>query len=508
MVDYKLILSFVRLYNVCKMGYQLISHFFLEEQMYNLILDSDAYKTPMFLQYPPEVKNLFSYIESRFGKYDETVFYGLQYYLKKYLSTKITKEMIDEAEYEINLQGMFFNRQGWEHIINEYGGTLPLLIKSIPEGTVVNNKTAVVTVETKDEKCKWLGQYIETALLRAIWYPTTVATISYKILKDTIYPFSQKSMDDPSLYRFKLVDFGARGGSSLESVNLAGSAHLLSFEASDTMSCNTFIRKYYNKKGFISGSIPAAEHSTITSWGRTKECNAIKKMLDLYASNDSEYKRPMTAIVADSYDIVNTIENIFGGILKQQIVSSDTIIFCRPDSFVPLAMVVMALEKLGQEFGYTVNSKGYKVINNVRIVQGDGVDDKSIKEIVQYMDMAKWSLDNITFGMGGALHQKLNRDTNGFAQKCTAKQVDDRGELKWVPFQKDPITDSSKKSKSGKLDVYYDQKTKLFKTISGFSAESLGKKSALVPMFDIGTVDSNFRNYDAMKESIKQTLRA
>lgn len=473
---------------------------------YNLILDVDSYKTPMFLQYPPESLNLFSYIESRFGKFDETVMFGLRYYIKKYLSTKITKEMIDEAQYEIELQGMIFNRDGWEYILNTYNGSLPIRIKAIPEGTVVNISTPLVTVETLDEKCKWLGQYIETALLRAIWYPTTVATYSYKVLKDIIYPFAQKSMDDVSLYRFKLVDFGARGGTSYESVLLAGTAHLLSWEASDTIACNRFIRSYYNGKGFLSGSVPASEHSTITSWGRSKEAKAYKTMLDLYASDTSEYKKPMVAIVADSYDIVNAIENIFGGTLKDQITTTDTIITIRPDSFVPLAMVVMALEKLGQTFGYTINSKGYKVINNVRIIQGDGVNYESIKEIVQYMDMAKWSLDNVTFGMGGALHQKLNRDTQGFAQKLAAIQVMDKDDLKWIPVQKDPITDSSKKSKGGFLDVYYDEKKRKFINVSGFSAESLGKQSALKSYYDIGPVEENFDDFCIIKSRVKENL--
>lgn len=473
---------------------------------YNIILDTDSYKTPMFLQYPPESTNLFSYIESRFGKFDETMVYGYSYYMQKYLTQKITKEVIDEAEYEILSQGMIFNREGWEYIMNRYNGNLPLKIRAIPEGTLVNNQNALITIETKDEKCKWLGQYIETALLRGTWYPITVASYSYKILKDIIYPFACESMDDVSLYRFKLVDFGARGGSSYESVNLAGSAHLINFEASDTLSCHRMIRKYYNKTGFISSSVPASEHSTITSWGRLNELKAYRNMLKLFSDNNSPYKKPILACVSDSYDIINAIEHIWGEQLIGEIRSSDTIIAVRPDSFVPLAMVVMTLEKLGEKFGFTINSKGYKVLNNVRVVQGDGVNYESIKEICQYMKMAKWSLDNITFGMGGALHQKLTRDTFGFAQKCSAKEVNENNTKKWIPFNKDPITDTNKKSKGGKLDVYYDNVIKKFKTISGFSAESLGKKSALVDVYDEGLIYQNLRNYDTIRESVKKTL--
>jgi nicotinamide phosphoribosyltransferase len=54
--------------------------------MYNLLLDTDSYKASHWLQYPPGTDRMFSYIESRGGRYPATVFFGLQYILKNYLS--------------------------------------------------------------------------------------------------------------------------------------------------------------------------------------------------------------------------------------------------------------------------------------------------------------------------------------------------------------------------------------------------------------------------------------
>jgi YesN/AraC family two-component response regulator len=51
----------------------------------------------MFVQYPPKTETVFSYIESRGGKYDETVFFGIQAFIKEYLSKPITMANIDDS---------------------------------------------------------------------------------------------------------------------------------------------------------------------------------------------------------------------------------------------------------------------------------------------------------------------------------------------------------------------------------------------------------------------------
>ena len=174
----------------------------------NLILNSDSYKFSQWCQYPPKTTVVYSYIESRGGVYDATVFFGLQAFIKEYLvGPVVTMDMIDEAEAIITAHGEPFNREGWEYIVREHGGKLPVIIKAVPGGTVVGVKNVLATIENTDPACYWLTSFLETALLRAIWYPTTVATNSYEN-KKLILDYLEKT-GDPSTIDFKLHDFGA-----------------------------------------------------------------------------------------------------------------------------------------------------------------------------------------------------------------------------------------------------------------------------------------------------------
>jgi nicotinamide phosphoribosyltransferase len=173
----------------------------------SILLNTDSYKFSQFPQYPQGTTNVRSYIESRGGVWKQTVFFGLQIFLKEYLSNPITQDDIDTAEELILAHGEPFNREGWEYILKEHGGFLPVRIKAVPEGSVIPVKNVLATVENTDPQCAWLTSYVETALLRAIWYPTTVATNSYES-KRIIHDYLVKT-GDPSLIDFKLHDFGA-----------------------------------------------------------------------------------------------------------------------------------------------------------------------------------------------------------------------------------------------------------------------------------------------------------
>lgn len=406
------------------------------------ILNTDSYKVGMNLMYPQGTTGVYSYIESRGGRYDQTVFFGLQAFIKEYLLDPITQADIDIAEEIITAHGEPFNREGWEYILHEHAGYLPVVIKSVPEGSVVPTKNVLVTIENTDPKCFWLTTYLETALLRAVWYPTTVATQSWTI-KQVIKHYLEKN-GDPQLINFKLHDFGARGVSSLESAAIGGASHLVNFMGTDTISGLLWAREYYraNMAGF---SIPAAEHSVITSWGREHEVDAYRNMLNQFARPNS-----IVAVVSDSYDIFNAASKLWGEELKQQVIDSGATVVIRPDSGDPETVCVQLIKILGEKFGYTTNSKGYKVLNNVRIIQGDGVNERTIRAILGHYDVLQWSSDNISFGMGGALLQQLDRDTQKFALKCSSARINDE----WVDVYKDPITDAGKKSKAGRVTLW------------------------------------------------------
>lgn len=406
--------------------------------MHNVILLADSYKYSQFNQYPEGTEYVYSYIESRGGKYDETVFFGLQAFIKEYLIQPITMEMIDEAEAIITAHGEPFNRAGWEYILEAHEGFLPVEIKAVPEGTVVPVHNILASIENTDPKCYWLTSFLETALLRAVWYPTTVATNSREI-KKVIFDALERT-GDPSGIAFKLHDFGARGVSSLESAGIGGAAHLVNFQGTDTVEALLFARRYYgaDMAGF---SVPAMEHSTVTSWGRENEVASYRNMV-------KKNGRPggIISAVSDSYNIFEACK-LWGTELKQDIIDSGATLVVRPDSGHPAAVVLRCLQILEQHFGYTVNDKGFKVLKNVRVLQGDGVNIESIGDILDTIIAKGFSADNLVFGMGGALLQIVNRDDQKFAMKCSAVRI--KGE--WVDVYKDPITDPGKQSKKGRL---------------------------------------------------------
>ena len=420
----------------------------------NFILDTDSYKASHWLQYPEGTTSAFSYLESRGGKYEKTLFFGLQYILKKYFSHPITAEMVEEANTFFKAHGEPFNYDGWMYIVNELEGKLPIQIRAVPEGTVVPTSNVLLTVESTDPETYWLPSWVETQLMR-VWYPTTVATVSWHC-KQIIKKYLNLSSDDPEMeIDFKLHDFGARGVSSRESAGIGGASHLINFKGSDTVMGVIYANRYYHSE--MSGfSIPAAEHSTITSYGKENEVEAYRNMLKQFARPNA-----LLAVVSDSYDLFNAVENLWGKELKQELIESGATVIIRPDSGNPREIVLKTVQLLDKNFGSTVNSKGFKVLKNVRVIQGDGVNEESIEEILQAITDEGYSATNIAFGMGGALLQRLDRDTQKFAYKCSSITINGTN----IDVFKSPVTDPGKKSKRGKLDLILDGSG--FRTVSG-----------------------------------------
>lgn len=420
--------------------------------MDNIIIDTDSYKASHHLQYPPNTTGMYSYLESRGGKYEKTVFFGLQYILEKYLSTIITTEMVDEAEAFFKAHGEPFPREGWDYIVNDLEGRIPLRIKAVPEGTVVPTHNILLSVECQDPKAFWVVSWFETIIMR-LWYPVTVATQSYYIKQD-ILGWLRKTSDAPEAeILFKLHDFGSRGVSSQESAGIGGASHLVNFMGSDTCAGVFLANKYY-KEPMAGFSIPAAEHSTITAWGQEREVDAYRNMLTQFAKPGS-----LVAVVSDSYNLWNAVSNLWGGELRDTVVKSGATVIIRPDSGNPPEVVLKTLQLLEEKFGVTLNSKGFKVLNNVRVIQGDGINRESINDILDLAVRNKYSATNIAFGMGGALLQQVNRDTQKFALKCSEITIDGVA----MPVSKNPITDPGKKSKAGRLSLVKSKEG--FKTV-------------------------------------------
>jgi nicotinamide phosphoribosyltransferase len=450
----------------------------------NIILNTDSYKVSMMKQYPAGTTGIYSYIESRGGRYDQTLFFGLQAFIKEYLLEPITQADIDVADEILTAHGEPFNREAWQYILDQHQGFLPLVIRAVPEGTVVPVKNVLATIENTDPECFWLTTWLETALLRAVWYPTTVATQS-KTIKNIIKEYLEKT-GDPAGIDFKLHDFGARGVSSMESAGIGGAAHLVNFMGSDTITGVLYAREYYSA-GVAGFSIPAAEHSTITSWGRAGEVEAYRNMLKQFGREGS-----ILAVVSDSYDIFNAASKLWGEELKEEVIASGATVVIRPDSGDPVEVNMKLIEILGAKFGYTTNAKGFKVLNNVRLIQGDGVNELSIRSILGALTAMGWSADNIAFGMGGALLQQIDRDTQRFAMKCSAALINGT----WVDVQKDPITDAGKKSKAGRVTLWTNSGGEFASGVTaptGWSDKGIGGWSnALVPVYWNGNLSKDY----------------
>jgi nicotinamide phosphoribosyltransferase len=442
----------------------------------NPLLLTDSYKMSHWRQYPPGTEAVCSYFESRGGLLPEVAFFGLQYLLKRYLAGPVvSEESIGEAEAVARAhfrRDDVFNLEGWLHIVRDHAGRLPVSVRAVPEGTVVPVRNVLMTVESTCERCFWLTNCLETLLVQS-WYPSTVATKSRE-MKRMILRYLQET-GDPSGVGFKLHDFGFRGVSSPESAALGGAAHLVNFLGTDTMAGLLLARDFYGAEmaGF---SIPAAEHSTITAWGRDGEAEAMKNMLE-------QWPRGLVACVSDSYDIFRACDEIWGKALRSMVMERDGTLVVRPDSGDPPTVVRRVVEILGERFGWEKNAKGYRVLDpHVRVLQGDGVDLASAERVLAALKAAGWSADNLAFGMGGALLQRLHRDTQKMAFKTSAVRV--RGE--WRDVFKEPVTDPGKNSKRGRLALVAEGHG--LRTMRREEAEARGLEDFLVEVFRDGDV--------------------
>lgn len=405
---------------------------------YDIVVDTDSYKLSHWKQYPNKTTQVTSYLEARpGGLHDQVVWFGARQILEGlYVNPGSIDFMAGWTEQHMGPD--IFNKDGWDKLFKKYNGELPLQIAMLPEGSIVDCGTPLMIVRNTDPEFYWLPSWVETVLMRT-WYPSTVATIS-NYVRRMLLKHAAIDGTAPEAVDFKLHDFGARGVSSQESAIMGGMAHLLNFNGTDTVVGAMGAIDTYEAEMPVGYSIPAAEHSTITSFGEDGEAAAYVQMLSRFS------KSPLVAVVSDSFDYRNAVENLWGDALRDQVVGFGGTLVVRPDSGDPLEIVMWTLAKLEEKFGITRNEKGFKVLNNVRIIQGDGIGPSDIERIISSMKEAGYALENVAFGMGGGLLQKVNRDTLRFAYKNCEIIVD--GETRQV--RKTTLTDPTKGSKTFK----------------------------------------------------------
>lgn len=432
----------------------------------NFILNSDSYKMSHFLFYPEGTTNVYSYMESRGGKYDATLFFGLQGFIKQYLLDPITKEDIEYAQDFAIAHGVPFNKDGWNHILNKHGGFIPVEIKAVPEGTMVPTRNVLLTVENTDPAVPFITSYIETMALR-LWYPITVATRGYH-MKDTIRKYFEMTSDTMDL-SFALLDFSARGCSSYETNQIGGAAHLVNFLGSDSMAAIDYVKQFYG--GQVQGySVPATEHSIMCAYGQNNELDSFERILAAAPAGG------ILSVVSDTWNIYEAVEKWIT--LKDKVAEKGITLVIRPDSGDIDHVLRKLLPRIREGFGAVENSRGFDVLNNVKVLWGDGMDEHTIYTPFDVAYSCGIAADSVMAGSGGGLMQAdIDRDTCKFAFKASNITIAGKD----IPIAKDPITDPGKMSKKGRM------------VLSTFVDVDTNK-------WTYGTVTSSDRFYDQVQE--------
>ncbi len=456
----------------------------LDNLLANNIINTDSYKLGHYTFEEDGTTSDYAYIEARAGGVSaEVTMFGLQYFCLYYLTKPVTMEMIDEAEEQVLAHGLPFNRSGWELIVERHGGYMPVRIKALREGEIVPESVVQVTIENTDPEITWASRYVETSLLRADWFGSTIAARSARWQRKLL-PFLQRT-GSPETIAWKIVDFGARGSETTESAAVGGAAHLIATQVTDNQMGIRLARKAYPgsdaqvESGYFmpAYSIPATEHSVTTAWTALREYDFYSNILNVHGvkPRNAAGERNPVSVVVDTYDQDQAIA-IWGtagdvplnltysdpdtgedihvrvpGGLKDRLIASNMKLVARPDSGDPVINVPHLLDLLGSYFGYSYNDKGFKMLPDfVGVIQGDQIDEETLVSISAAVEAAGWSLDNVAFGSGGGLLQKdVTRDSHRYAQKASYVVVN--GEVRNI--QKKPKTDPSKASKAGRFSV-------------------------------------------------------
>jgi nicotinamide phosphoribosyltransferase len=426
----------------------------------NVINFTDSYKVSHWMQEPEGTEFIQSYVVPRSKKITIAQVFAIQAYVKRMLLKQITMDDINAAEQLLlpHLGPGIFNRNGWERIVKECNGYLPLRLRAIKEGTVVPTQVAIATVENTRKGFGWCSSYIEPGLLNHAWYGTTVATTSF-LCKKAIKQYLDLTCDDTdAVMPFMLNDFGFRG--TALGADLGSTGHLINFLGTDSIVGMIAAIECYNAQPGVGLSVIATEHSTscINSDAANRDDYAIaEKMVGILEDRVRETGEfQIVATVADTYDVYRYAEEFIGTRLKDRIMNSGGRLVVRPDSGDPLEVPIKIVEILLEKFPYTMVGKGkkYKLLPPcIRVLQGDGINRESLPKILEIAEKRGLSAENFVFGMGGGLVQDCDRDTLGFAMKASAVRIN--GE--WRDVFKDPITDPGKTSLKGRLTTVREQ---------------------------------------------------
>ncbi len=438
----------------------------------NPLMLIDFYKADHRRQYPEGTEIVYSNFtprKSRLAENDKLVFFGLQYFVKEYLVKQwnegffnVPKEKV-MADYRRRMDNALGKDSiPVEHIAELHDlGYLPLIVKGLPEGTIVSPKIPVVTVYNTKPKFFWLTNYLESLMSAILWKPATSATTAFQYRKRfNEYARSTVSDNNIDFVYWQGHDFSFRGMSGIEDACISAAGHLLSFYGTDTVPAIDFHELYYNAnsdKELIGGSVPATEHSVMCMGTKDNEIETFDRLITKL------YPNGIVSIVSDTWDFWKVITEFLPE-LKSKILARNGKVVIRPDSGDPVKIIIGdkdatpgspefkgAIECMWETFGGTITDKGFKLLDShIGLIYGDSITLQRQKDILEGLKAKGFASFNVVLGIGSYTYEYVTRDTYGFAMKATYGEVN--GEPRNI--FKDPKTDDgTKRSAKGLMQV-------------------------------------------------------
>lgn len=346
-------------------------------------------------------------------------------------------------------------------------GYLPILLKSLPEGTLIPYRVPALTIRSTHPKFAWLPNKLETVMSNNLWLPTTSATTSFGYRRVS-EEFAKKTGAPKEFVQWQNHDFSMRGMEGLWACAASGAGHLLTSHGTDTVPAILFLKKFYGadyKKQLVGGSVTATEHFVT--------CAGSAKMGELaYLEWLITKVKPsgIISLVSDTWDLWRVLTDYLPK-LKETILKREGKVVIRPDSGDPVDILcgdsnapegsparLGVIRLLYKVFGGVTNAAKFIELDpHIGAIYGDSITPARQREILQRLMNMGFASSNIVFGVGSFTFQMVTRDTDGWAMKGTYVEQDGKG----YNLSKSPVTDSgSKKSASGLLAVIDRNKTK------------------------------------------------
>lgn len=477
----------------------------------------DFYKVGHKDQYVKGTTKIYSTWTPRSNKYfprtNRVVLFGLQGFIKKYLIEYFNDNFFNESEDTVVYQYVHFIK---EHLGTETTGEhiralhklgyLPISIKAIEEGSSVSIRVPMLTIENTHPDFYWVTNYLETLLSTMLWQPCTSATIAREY-KRIATKYAKETCDDLSHIPFQCHDFSMRGMSSLESAEISGAGHLTSFIGTDTIPAITYLKGYYGSNSLVGTSIPATEHSVMSSHG-LDELETFRYLIE------DVYPTGFVSIVSDTYDFWKNVTETLPE-LRSKIMARDGKVVIRPDSGDPVKIIcgdpnaelntcesVGLIESLWVIFGGKVNSKGYKVLDHhIGAIYGDSITLDRFEEILKQLKEKGFASSNIVVGVGSYSYNYHTRDTFGFAVKSTYSVVNEKERFLF----KDPKTDDGTKRSQRGMVAVLENGTRFVDELKFFDYQELAHKDELKEVFRNGELEKHF-TLDKIRANIDKEL--